>query len=207
VALTFDDGPWPGGTDRIVEVLGAHGVRATFFVWGEQALAHPELVQEALDAGHSIEPHCWSHCTSYRHRPHETIREDIDRVLALLVELGAPTPRLWRPPWGEWLRGANDVLAGERGLELNGWTIDSGDWTGMGVPAMRDRVTAGLEESPGAITSVLLMHDGPREPGQWEKRQNVDGTVELVRLLLADEALVCGPQVEAVSESLAPPLG
>jgi peptidoglycan/xylan/chitin deacetylase (PgdA/CDA1 family) len=180
-------------------------VQATFFVWGEQAEAHPGLVRAALDAGHSVQPHCWSHRVSHPQMTPNEIRDDIDRVLWLLGQLGAPAPRLWRPPWGEWLPDATDLLAVDRGLDLNGWTIDSGDWIGTAASAMYAAVCTAVHRAPGAPASVLLMHDGPRESGQWARRKNVDETVELVRLLCADRSLSVGPQREAVPDGLNPP--
>ena len=60
IALTFDDGPDPEGTPRILDLLAEHGARATFFVFGEKAHRHPELIARALAAGHAIQPHCWA---------------------------------------------------------------------------------------------------------------------------------------------------
>ena len=61
VALTFDDGPHPDGTRRILALLQEHGVKATFFVSGERASQHREAVQDVLASGHSVQPHCWAH--------------------------------------------------------------------------------------------------------------------------------------------------
>jgi peptidoglycan/xylan/chitin deacetylase (PgdA/CDA1 family) len=185
-------------------LLDARGVKATFFVWGEQAAAHNQLMQAALRSGHQIQPHCWSHETSYHHMTREEIGADIDRVLALLAEAGVEAPTLWRPPWGEWRPGDNDILAQERGLKLNGWTIDSSDWSGKSAASMYQHVTEALAGSGTARAHVLLMHDGPCERGQWKMRQNVDETVELLRMLLDNENLSLGPQADPVPDSLNP---
>jgi peptidoglycan/xylan/chitin deacetylase (PgdA/CDA1 family) len=106
VALTFDDGPHPRWTREILDVLSENpGTNATFFIWGEQAQQHSDVVTEAIRAGHSVQPHCWHHVAHWDLDAVE-IRADIDRVLALLGELGVSTPRLWRPPWGR-LRGTD----------------------------------------------------------------------------------------------------
>ena len=207
LALTFDDGPWPGGTDKILKLLDEHNVRATFFVCGEQVNTHPNLVRDAVAAGHSVQPHCWSHATSYHDLSTDLIRDDIDRLLALLDELGVATPSLWRPPWGAWRPGANDVLAQERGLRLTGWTIDSSDWSGVAATKMYDHVRMKLEQTFPSPTPALLMHDCPLERGQWAKRRTVDETIQLVRHLVADRVLELGPQLDAVPDCLDPPLG
>jgi len=188
IALTFDDGPWPDGTPKLLDVLGAGGVKATFFVWGQQASEHREIVRRTLESGHSVQPHCWTH-RSHRDMSPQQIRSDIDEVTSLLRELGAPSPQLWRPPWGHWLVGATRELASDRGLALAGWTIDATDYAGTTATVMHRNVVAALDEAArDSSDAVVLMHDSPLEPGQWEKRQNINDTVELVRRLVADES-------------------
>jgi peptidoglycan/xylan/chitin deacetylase (PgdA/CDA1 family) len=185
VRLTFDDGPHPTGTSAVCQVLEAHGdAKATFFVWGEQALEHPEIVRQLVKTGHSVQPHCWEH-RSHLNMTADEIAADIDRVLSLLADLGVPPPGLWRPPWGHMLTGVSRELARNRGLEVAGWTIDSTDYAGTTACAMYELVTHGIAGS-GASEDVLLMHDGCLEPGQFAKRTDVDQTVELLRLLLGD---------------------
>lgn len=188
VALTFDDGPWPDGTLPLLEVLGARGVRATFFVWGKQASTHHDVVRETLEAGHSVQPHCWEHRSQGDMTPQQ-IRTDIEQVMALLRELGAAPPHLWRPPWGNWLVGTTCELASERGLELAGWTIDTTDYDGTSASVMHRAAVAELEEADrSGSDAVVLMHDSPVEAGQWDRRRDVGETVELVRRLVADES-------------------
>ena len=130
VSLTFDDGPHPRWTPEILRVLGeTRPVKATFFVWGEQAAEHEDVIGEILSAGHSVQPHCWRHL---RHPSLSAaqIRADVDRVTALLRRLGAPPPSLWRPPWGQLRKGTSSRIARRRGLALAGWTADSHDWVG-----------------------------------------------------------------------------
>jgi peptidoglycan/xylan/chitin deacetylase (PgdA/CDA1 family) len=162
--------------------LAKHAVKATFFVWGEQAHEHREVVRQIVRAGHWVQPHCWEH-KSHLDMTADEIAADIDRVLSLLAELGAPTPRLWRPPWGHVRAGVTRELARDRGLELAGWTIDSTDYAGTTAPAMYELVTTAIASS-GANEAVVLMHDGCLEPGQFAKRTDVDQTIELLRLLL-----------------------
>lgn len=184
VALTFDDGPWAEGTGPILHLLALHGAPATFFIWGRQASSHPDLVRRIVDAGHSVQPHCFSHASHHEMTP-EQIRADLDRVLDLLTELGVPRPHLWRPPYGQWRKDATDVIARERGLGLTGWTIDTRDFDGRPATQMNDEVLAELDAAAdGGPEAVVLMHDCPLEPGQWAMRHDVAETVELLRLLL-----------------------
>jgi peptidoglycan/xylan/chitin deacetylase (PgdA/CDA1 family) len=149
-------------------ILAEHAVKATFFVWGEQAVEHPDIVRAIVMAGHSVQPHCWEH-RSHLDMTEAAIAADIDRVLSLLSDLDAPTPRLWRPPWGHVLIGVTRELARVRGLELAGWTIDSTDYAGT------------------SASEMYRLVNGAVEPGQLAKRTDVEQTVELVRLLLGDD--------------------
>ena len=180
LALTFDDGPNPDGTPAVLALLEAHAVSATFFVWGEQAQRHPELVRATAAAGHSVQPHCFSHVSHWTLEP-AAIREDIDRMLSLLAELGIAAPALWRPPYGRTLRGATETVAAERRLELAGWTLDLEDWAGSPATTMYAATVSALTRVEPA---VLLLHDGHREPGPRLRRADISNTVELVRMLL-----------------------
>jgi peptidoglycan-N-acetylglucosamine deacetylase len=198
LALTFDDGPNPDGTRRVLELLAARAVRATFFVWGERAVEHPDVVREVIEAGHSAQPHCWAHVSHWERRG-DQIREDIERVSVLLHELGAPAGTLWRPPYGRTLRGATTQIAAERGLKLAGWTLNPRDYDGNDAASMCETVRSELAATG---ETVVLMHDGHRESGQLGRRPDAGNTVELVRMLLADETLVFTTLSAGVQENL-----
>jgi peptidoglycan/xylan/chitin deacetylase (PgdA/CDA1 family) len=99
LALTFDDGPDPRWTARVLDVLEAHGVRATFFLVGERAERAPELVRRMVAAGHEVGNHSWSHRSLWRCGPRAT-REEIGRAHDVLGALAGAPPRHFRPPWG-----------------------------------------------------------------------------------------------------------
>jgi peptidoglycan/xylan/chitin deacetylase (PgdA/CDA1 family) len=200
LALTFDDGPNCDGTPAMLALLEAHAVSATFFVWGEQAQRHPDLVQAVAAAGHSVQPHCWAHVSHWTLEP-AAIREDIDRVISLLGELGIAAPALWRPPYGRTLRGATDAIAAECGLELAGWTLDPEDWAGADAATMH---AATLAAAASVERAVLLLHDGHREPGPRVRRADIANTVELVRMLLEDSAFEFAPLSSGLTEGLSP---
>jgi peptidoglycan/xylan/chitin deacetylase (PgdA/CDA1 family) len=199
LALTFDDGPNPDGTRQLVELLASHRVRATFFVWGERAAQHPDVVLEVLEAGHSVQPHCWAHVSHWELEP-DQIRADIERVSLLLHGLGAPADTLWRPPYGRTKRGATTQVAAERGLALAGWTVDPRDYDGNDAASMYATVLTGLAPRGEA---VVLMHDGHRESGQVARRRDAGNTVELVRMLLEDDTLAFTTLSAGLQESLA----
>ena len=99
VALTFDDGPDPRWTPRVLDVLSARGARATFFLIGQRAAAAPDVVRAIADAGHEIANHTWSHSSLWLCSPRRTELE-IARGHGVLAELTGVAPRHFRPPWG-----------------------------------------------------------------------------------------------------------
>ncbi len=152
LALTFDDGPDPRWTPRVLDALARAGARASFFVIAPRAAAEPGLVARMRRDGHRVELHCVRHV---RHRvagPGATAA-DLREGLDLLAEMGV-RPRLWRPPWGESARWTA-ALAADHGLGLCGWTADTHDWRGDRAERMLAAVASAVR--PGG---VVLMHDG-----------------------------------------------
>lgn len=184
IALTYDDGPNPDGTRRVLDLLAWRGVKATFFVWGECAERHPEVVREVIEAGHSVQPHCFRH-TSHWERGRDEIAGDIDTVTELLRNLGAGPLTLWRPPYGHCLAGATAEIAAERGLKLAGWTINPRDYDGRDPVDMHVEVNESLNSER---ETVVLLHDGHREHGLRSRRPDPGNTVALTGLLLAEDA-------------------
>jgi peptidoglycan/xylan/chitin deacetylase (PgdA/CDA1 family) len=199
LALTFDDGPSSEGTEHLLELLASHAVMATFFVCGDQASKHPAVVRDVLDAGHSLQPHCWEHVSHWTLEP-GAIAADIDRVLDQLKAIGVPRPTLWRPPYGHVRREVTRAIAAERGLALVGWTINPHDYAGHDAAQMLAGARAQLDEQEHA---VLLLHDGHREPRQPKRRLEIANTIELVALLLDAPELEFAPMVGGLEDSLA----
>jgi peptidoglycan-N-acetylglucosamine deacetylase len=173
---------------------------ATFFVWGEQGLAHSGVVSDVLRSGHSVQPHCWRHI-GHENLDAAEIRADIDRVSSLLAELGAPRPTLWRPPWGRLRKPDSRRIAAERGLELVGWTVDSHDWAGQPGDELYADVKAQIAAARADVV-VVLMHDSCVEAIQATHRSDCGATVELVRRLIDDEELVFTPLLHGLADNL-----
>lgn len=113
VALTFDDGPDPEHTPRVLDILAAHGARATFFLIGQRAARTGALVRRIAAAGHDLGNHTWSHRSLWLAGPRETARQVSQGHEAISQAAGAP-PRFFRPPWGMTNLALFPVL---RGLE------------------------------------------------------------------------------------------
>jgi peptidoglycan-N-acetylglucosamine deacetylase len=183
-ALTFDDGPDPLWTPRVLEALGQAGVQATFFVIAPLALEHPRIVSAILQAGQRVEFHCTEHVRHTR-RSRREVEVDTREGLAVLRSLGVE-PRLWRPPWGV-LAPWTESIAEEFGLRLAPWSVDTHDWRGDKAPEMLHRTEPLL--GPG---SIVLMHDGL---GPGAGRVGCEETVALVELLVARlRSLGCEPE-------------
>jgi peptidoglycan/xylan/chitin deacetylase (PgdA/CDA1 family) len=99
VALTFDDGPAPPFTGQILDVLRDYRVPATFFVCGQNAERHPELVRRIHAEGHTLGNHTYSHPFLYI-QSRQRIAEEIDRTQEVIGRLTGYRPRLFRPPYG-----------------------------------------------------------------------------------------------------------
>lgn len=158
VWLTIDDGPDPEDTPRILALLAAHEARATFFVIGENALAHPELVQAMVAGGHEVANHTHTHpLGSFWCASPARVRRELDDATAALCSLGV-TPTRFRPPANLrnlWLAAALRV----RGLTCINWTTRGLERRSAEPATVAKRVLRGL--APG---SIFLMHEGVRVP-------------------------------------------
>jgi peptidoglycan/xylan/chitin deacetylase (PgdA/CDA1 family) len=100
VALTFDDGPDPEWTPRVLDVLEREGVRGAFFLIGRRAARAPAVARRIAEAGHDLGNHTWSHRSLWRSGPAQTAREIADGHAAIAQAAGV-APRYFRPPWGK----------------------------------------------------------------------------------------------------------
>jgi len=159
VALTFDDGPWPGQTDRILDILRQKKVRATFFMLGVRAKRQPALAKRVATEGHLVGNHSSGHRSLAKSKPKEA-RRQIDNGRAMLRRYtGVDTPWL-RPPYGQMDKDAWKVVRAS-GSRVVMWNVDSHDWEKRGVKKIVRVVVK--NSKPGAI---ILMHDGGGERGQ-----------------------------------------
>ena len=98
--LTFDDGPDPECTPRVLDILEREGVRGAFFLIGRRAETAPGIARRIVESGHDLGNHTWSHPSLWRCGPDHTEREIGDGHAAIADAAGAP-PRFFRPPWGK----------------------------------------------------------------------------------------------------------
>ena len=154
IALTFDDGPNPATTPRVLALLAEHGARATFFVLGQKALAHASLVRTIAREGHTVGIHGHVHDRLYSLRSARFVERDLERACAAVEQALGATPTLFRPPVG-FVSGAVAVAAERRGLTLVGWSARTLDgWSGTPPERVLARATATLENG-----AILVLHD------------------------------------------------
>jgi peptidoglycan/xylan/chitin deacetylase (PgdA/CDA1 family) len=169
-ALTFDDGPDPVWTPRLLDALDDAGARATFFPICSRAAAHPQLLHEVRARGHSVGLHGWAHLRHSRSSRHK-VAADTRQALAILD----PRPLWWRIPWGDPARWS-ESMARRFGLRVAGWTHDTDDWRARSAAHML-RVLPPLQDG-----AIVLCHDGV---GPGAQREGCAETVALVVPLVA----------------------
>ncbi|HEY3757267.1 MAG TPA: polysaccharide deacetylase family protein [Opitutaceae bacterium] len=180
VWLTIDDGPDPGDTRRILDLLDRRGARATFFCVGRRAEESPELLGEIRRRGHQIGHHTQTHpkATFWLAGPGRVQRE-LDQATAVFAAHG-PAPELFRPPVGIKNLFLRRALA-DRGLTCVSWTIRSRDCFTYDPRVAVDRVLRQLR--PGAI---ILAHEGPSVPPAVRVR-----FLELLLAALSERGYAC----------------
>jgi peptidoglycan-N-acetylglucosamine deacetylase len=157
VALTFDDGPQPGSTDRILDILAALDVRATFFCVGKNAERHPDLLRRVRQEGHVIGSHSYSHPDPAR-TPLATLTRDYRRGRRVIADILGEDVTLFRPPRGH-LTPASAVMVRAQGLRPWLWSVDPEDWRPRAVSSHIEAVAG------GAVTGdVVLLHDWIEQP-------------------------------------------
>jgi peptidoglycan/xylan/chitin deacetylase (PgdA/CDA1 family) len=159
IALTFDDGPNPEWTPRLLEILARHEVRATFFMLGKFAEAQPELVRRVAAEGHLIGNHSWSHPKLSR-CPAKRIEEELKRTKETLEQIIGSKVRFFRPPFGA-RRPAVFRIARELGLEPVLWNAMTTDWSEPSA----EKIAARLSRRVDALTrrgfaANIVLHDG-----------------------------------------------
>ncbi|MGC8834427.1 MAG: polysaccharide deacetylase family protein [Armatimonadota bacterium] len=152
VALTFDDGPDPIVTPKVLEILKKHDAKATFFVIGKHIRLHPNILKQVVADGHAIGNHSFSHSYSISA---EGAAEDIDSNSRLIRKVTGLTTTLFRPPGG-FSHGRLARAALGQGYTAVLWTISSAD--SARIPARLITNNVLHTPHPG---DIILMHDGP----------------------------------------------
>lgn len=156
ICLTFDDGPDPAYTPKILDVLANYDAKATFFVLGESARRFPHLVEQIVNAGHAIGNHTYSH-----HHPWlmsaERAKQEVWQANKILKDITGSAPRWFRPPFGRIRKAMREQAHAEQMMTVL-WSRSVIDWgvfgTKAGIARRLNNIVAG---------DIVLLHDGRPE--------------------------------------------
>ncbi len=153
VCITFDDGPHPDITPRVLDVLDRYGAKASFFCVGEKVAAHPEIAREIARRGHTVESHSHRHANAFALYGLSALRREVQAAQAVIAGATGREPRFFRAPAGFRSPLLDPVLAA-LGLRYASWTRRGFDTADGNVPRVLRRLTRGL-----AAGDILLLHD------------------------------------------------
>lgn len=188
--LTFDDGPDPDATPEVLDALDALGVRATFFLVGEQLMKHIRLGREIADRGHEIALHGFEH-THHDELRDQAARDDLARGLGTVEVACGRRPRLYRPPYG-FFSEASHAACADLGLEPIYWSAWGMDWEAIPSERIAELVVRDLSDG-----AVVLLHDSAR----YAHRPSARPTAEALPAIVAaagERGLELAPLGEAL---------
>ncbi|MEU5959523.1 polysaccharide deacetylase family protein [Streptomyces sp. NPDC047525] len=181
LALTFDDGPSPLYTPRVLAVLRRHGVRATFFVLGVNVEKYPDVVRQIVAEGHTLGNHTWSH-PKLEKLSTTAVRRQITRTNEAVARVhGGRGPSLFRAPYGHFTPAALTSCA-DLAMRPFRWSIDPRDWSNPGAAHISATV---LDQA--RTGAVVLHHDGVLSRHtypEYEGRANRTQTIEALKAYL-----------------------
>ena len=153
VALTFDDGPHASLTPKLLDMLKARHIRATFFVVGENAAQYPDILKRAVAEGHEIGNHSWSH-PNFAKMSESAVRSQVERTQEAVTRATGIAPTILRPPYGSITDRERHLLHDSMGFKVILWDVDPLDWKDRNSATVARRILA--ETRPG---SIVLAHD------------------------------------------------
>jgi peptidoglycan-N-acetylglucosamine deacetylase len=171
VALTFDDGPDEMYTRQVLDVLKMNKVKATFFVIGRRAEAHPELIARMIREGHIVGNHSYSHADLTK-LSLSSFEKQIEHTQSILKPIIGYSPRLLRPPYGA-INEQQVRWAMDHGYLIVNWSVDSLDWKGLNAEKVSGNILSA--NRPGAI---ILQHSG------GGKGEDLSGTVKALPTII-----------------------
>jgi peptidoglycan/xylan/chitin deacetylase (PgdA/CDA1 family) len=153
IALTFDDGPNKTLTPKLLDLLAAHHMKATFFVVGQNAADHPDILKRAVREGHEIANHSWSH-PNLGKMSDEAARREVQKTDDAIVAAIGKRPTLLRPPYGSITARQKRWMHDDFGYRIIIWDVDPLDWKRPGPSVVTSRI---LKETHAG--SIVLAHD------------------------------------------------
>lgn len=153
IAMTFDDGPHPENTPRLLDMLRARNIKATFYVIGRSVNMYPQIVRRMAAEGHEIGNHTWTH-RNLTALSNTSIRIEMDRTRDVIISACGVTPRTMRPPYGALRDSQRAWIFKEYGYPTIMWSVDPKDWQRPGVSVVASRILDNTRNG-----SIVLAHD------------------------------------------------
>lgn len=197
VALSFDDGPHPIYTPKILDILKKYDVKATFFVVSENVQKYPQIAKRIVEEGHDIGNHSFNHANFLLYKK-RTLKKNIMKANVIISEITGIIPQLFRPPRGIYNKAVLDLCEG-LGIKVVLWSLSSLDWRGTSVAKMKKRI---LDKVKGG--DIILFHDGGNI--FYKKKVNHENTIKALPLIIEKlfkkgfEIIPCSELLEVESE-------
>ena len=153
VAMTFDDGPHPQNTTRLLDILRARNIKATFYVIGRSVDLYPQVVRRTVAEGHEIGNHSQTHRLLSKLGDSE-LRQEMSRCRDAVARAAGVQPRTMRPPYGGLLQRQRELVHAEYGYPTILWSVDPLDWKNRNSGLITSRILAGASAG-----SIVLAHD------------------------------------------------
>jgi peptidoglycan/xylan/chitin deacetylase (PgdA/CDA1 family) len=153
IAITFDDGPHPQNTTRLLDILRARNIKATFYVIGRSVDLYPQVVRRTVAEGHEIGNHSQTHRLLSKLGDSE-LREEMSRCSDAIARASGVKPRTMRPPYGGLLQRQRELVHAEFGYPTILWSVDPLDWKRPGSGVITSRILAGTSSG-----GIVLAHD------------------------------------------------
>lgn len=177
LALTYDDGPNDPHTLRLLDVLAAHNIKATFFLIGRYVAQRPDIVRRIAEAGHVIGNHTYSHPNLIFCAPSRVARE-IEDCAKAITDVAGVHSNLFRPPFGGRLPGVLRTIR-RQGLIPVMWSVTCYDWRdSTSAAAIERHARRQIRRESG---NVILLHDGSHKGMGAERKNTVIATEEIIR--------------------------
>lgn len=194
LALTYDDGPNPAATPRLLEVLESYGIKATFFLIGDFVRQERNLAREVAAAGHVIGNHSMTH-PRLAWQPAQRVRQELKSTSDLLEDVIGVPVHYFRPPYGARrpyvMRAATDL-----GMTTVQWNVAASDWNPIGAEAIAANVRRGIERNRRrGRGSNILLHDGGHLGLGANRQATVAATAELLHRYASHRFVTVGAWV------------
>ena len=179
IALTFDDGPDPNITPRVLDLLDASGQKGSFYVVGERAEKHPSVIQDIVKRGHAVENHSHRHTNTFAFYPSSRLHAELEAAQQAIANASGSLPRFFRAPMGFRSPFLDPAIA-HLGLHYTSWTRRGFDATARDSNVVLRRLVTNLSGG-----DILLLHDGSMLGARREKALVLDVLPEMLKIISA----------------------